>query len=275
MPTSFDWSQVSTAWETHRDQIHDVNEPVRVRLVEALGLRPGQRVLEVAAGNGELAVHLARLVQPGGRVIASDVAAGMVDLIRRAVEQHGGTGVDVRQLHACNTELPDDSMDAVVCQMGLMFIADPAEALREWRRVLVPAGVLAVAVWGAPQHNPWLAHVGMSAMMHGVFAGGPPTAPGGVFSLGDPEQLGRLVTDAGFAQVVVDEVPSPAHYGSTDEHFDTVTALAGPLAAAIRAANDESRATVRAAVAEADARFATPGELVLPGLALVVRARAA
>lgn len=275
MSVSFDWSQVAPAWDMHRRHIHKINEPVGEQLLQALDLRPGARVLEVAAGTGELAVRMAELVGADGQVVASDCAAGMVELIQRTLEQHGTVSVDVRQVDACDTGLPDASMDAVVCQMGLMFVADPTAALREWLRVLTPGGVLAVAVWGGPQHNPWLAHVGMSAMMLGVFAGGPPTAPGGVFSLGEPETLQRLVTDAGFVDVSLARVASPARYASTDEHFDTVTALSGPLAAAINAADDAARASVRAAVAQADARFSTPEGLVLPGLALVVRARAA
>lgn len=273
MGVTFDWTTVSTAWDARRSHVHEVNEPVVERLLQALDLRDGDRVLELASGTGELAVRMAELVGAQGHVFASDAAEGMVALVRRIVDQRRVTNIDVARYEADDTGLPDASVDAIVCQMGLMFVADPAAALREWRRVLAPGGRVALAVWAAPQHNPWLANVGMSAMMHGVFAGGPPTAPGGVFSLAEPDALRRLASDAGFSEVSVQEVSAPARYGSADEHFDTVTALAGPLAAAIGAADDEARSTVRAAVAEADARFTTDEGLVLPGLALVVRAQ--
>lgn len=273
MTTTFDWSLVAPAWDTHRDQIHHVSEPVVDALLAALDLQPGERVLEVAAGTGELSRRMAQIVGLDGQVIASDAAPGMVDLMRRTLQPHEGSTLQVRRLDACDTGAASDSVDAVVCQMGLMFVLDPAAALREWYRVMAPGARLAVAVWAGPEHNPWLANVGMSAMMHGVYAGGPPTAPGGVFSLGDPERLVALVTACGFGAVVLDEVAAPAAYGSSDEHFDSVTAVAGPLAVAVSAASDDERATVRAAVSVADAPFTTEDGVVLPGRALVVRAR--
>ena len=274
MTATFDWSAVAPAWDSRREHLHRVNAPVTTRLLDLLHLRAGDRVLEIGAGTGELALAMADQVAPDGRVVASDSAAGMVEVMRRTVQGHAGSPIVVRQLDACDTGLPAGSVDAVVCQMGLMIVTEPPRALAEWHRVLAADGRLALAVWAGPEHNPWLANVGMTAMLNGVFAGGPPTAPGGVFSLGDPEVLRQMVGAAGFTEVTVEQVAAPARYADSNEHFDSVTAVAGPLAVAISAADDGARATVRAAVAAADAGFTTDDGLVLPGLAHVVRGRA-
>ena len=115
----------------------------------------------------------------------------------------------------------------------------------------------------------------MSVMMHGLWAGGPPTSPGGVFSLADPAALERLVQDSGFADVAVREVATPARFSSAEEHFEVVSGLAGPLSAALAGADEDSLAAIRATTAQAVERFRTADGLVVPGLALLCTARAA
>jgi SAM-dependent methyltransferase len=159
--------------------------------------------------------------------------------------------------------------------MGLMLIDDPAAALRECRRVLVPGGRIGVAVWAGPEHNPWVTYVGMAAMMNGVVSGGPPTGPGGLFSLADAAVLDRFLLEAGFTGAIVHEVATESAFATVDEYFDTVSALAGPLSAAINGASDAKRAAVRKSAIDLAAAHRTSDGLVLPGRALVCTATAA
>ncbi len=73
--------------------------------------------------------------------------------------------------------------------------------------MLVPGGRIAVAVWAGPEHNPWMTHFGMAMMMNGLVGGGPPTGPGGIFSLADPAVLEAVVREGGFDDVAVRDVP--------------------------------------------------------------------
>jgi SAM-dependent methyltransferase len=158
--------------------------------------------------------------------------------------------------------------------MGLMFVPEPVRALQECRRVLVPGGRVAAAVWAGPQHNPWLACLGMAAMVHGLVAGGPPTGPGGLFSLADPAVLRQAALDAGLQDVQVDDVDVRFRFSSVDEHVEVVSSLAGPLAQALSAASAEQLAAVRATAAELAAPHRAPdGSMDMPGLALVLTAR--
>jgi ubiquinone/menaquinone biosynthesis C-methylase UbiE len=271
--TTFDWTTVAPSWDRHRAHVEQMKTTLTGELLAALHLQPGQRVLELGAGTGDLAVRLAQAVGPTGRVLATDVADGMVELLRHTTA--GLDNVDVARLDALDIDAPDGSFDAVVFRMGLMFIAEPGRALAQCRRVLKPGGRLVVAVWAGPDRNPWLASVGMSVMMHGLWTGGPPTAPGAVFSLADPAALERLVQDSGFAEVTVEEVATPARFSSTAEHFEVVGGLAGPLSGALARADEATLAAIATSAAQALERFRVGDGLVVPGLALLCAARAA
>lgn len=270
---TFDWTSVAPFWSRHRFHVEQMKGALSAQLLAALDLQPGQRVLELGAGTGDLARRLAEAVGPTGTVLASDVAEGMVELLRETVD--GLPNVEVGRLDALDIDAPDASVDAVVFRMGLMFVTEPERALAECRRVLTPTGRLALAVWAGPQENLWLASVGMSVMMHGLWHGGPPTSPGGVFSMSDPAVLERVVRNAGFTDVVVQEVPTPATFNSPEEHFEVVSGLAGPLSAALEGADDDSLAAIRATTAQAVDRFRSADSLVVPGLALLCTAHAA
>ena len=143
-----------------------------------------------------------RAVRPGGSVLASDVAPGMVELIRASAAGHPGDrgGADRCVRHRARRRGP---FDAIAFRMGLMLLPEPARALAECRRVLAPGGRIAIAVWAGPQFNPWLTTVGISAMMQGLMPAGPPTGPGNPFSLADPGEFEAVVTAAGFTDVDV------------------------------------------------------------------------
>ncbi|HVE63159.1 MAG TPA: methyltransferase domain-containing protein [Mycobacteriales bacterium] len=268
MNTTVDWNDVASAWGARRQQIVRDKAPTRAALLAAAALQPGQRVLELGCGTGDVARLLADQVGPAGSVLATDIAEDMVAIAR-------GTLADLPQAEACradliDTGLPEASVDVVVSCMSLMFAPEPEVGLQEARRVLRPGGRLAVAVWAAPQHNPWITSVGMSAMLHGLVEGGPPVGPGQVFSLGDPEVLQRLSEDAGFTDVVVQVVDNPFAVASADEHIDRVFALTPVLADALDRADEPTRAAVRRTATEAVERYRTDDGLVLPGRALVL-----
>ncbi|MGH9271981.1 MAG: class I SAM-dependent methyltransferase [Ilumatobacteraceae bacterium] len=262
-----DWDGVAAAWDAIVDEVEEHTAEPANALITRLAVQPGDRVLELAAGPGTLGATWVRLVGPTGSVVLSDVAPAMVEVARRRNAAFDNVTVDV--LDASAIDRPDASAEAVACRMGLMFTPDPAAALAEIHRVLVPGGRFAALTWAALEHNPWMACVGMAAMINGI-GSGPPIGPGGIFSLGDPTHLATLTTGAGFADVEVDALPVVFRSGSMDEHVARVASLAGPLARLLAAASDEQRAGVRRSAAELAAGFVTDDGVVLPGRAVLV-----
>lgn len=267
----FDWTDVADSWDARRADVEDISSELTDRLLHLVALRPGERVLELAGGTGDLAARLSELVRPGGSLVTSDVAAGMVDLIERRTS--ADPDVQVRRIDACAIDCASDGFDAVVMRMGLMLVPDPVVAAREIRRVLRPGGRFCGAVWGSPQQNLWMAAVGMAATMTGLMTGPPPFAPGGPFSLQDPAALGALLRNAGFDEAEVTTVDYVRRYPTTDALFDMVRLLAPPIAAAFASATPQQIAAARDTVGTLTADYRDGEALELPVQALVVLAR--
>jgi ubiquinone/menaquinone biosynthesis C-methylase UbiE len=147
--------QIAPTWERWRADIEDVSAPVREWLIGELAPQPGDTLLELAAGVGDTGFEAATLVGEQGRLICSDFSPAMLEAARRRGSELEISNVEYRVIDAERIELDTDSVDGVICRFGYMLMADPAAALAETRRVLRPEGRLTLAVWGAPERNPF------------------------------------------------------------------------------------------------------------------------
>jgi len=266
-----DWSSVAEAWGANVDEVDTHAADATAALLARVDIRPGHRVLELAAGPGSLGVTLSRLAGASGSVVLSDIAPGMVEVATRRNAEL--TNVTVEVLDASAIDRPDNSFDVVVSRMGLMFVPDPAVAFAEIHRVLAPGGRAGALTWAGIQHNPWMTCVGMAAMTNGLVAGAPPVGPGGIFSLGDADQLAALAENARFVDVTVEEFAITFSADTIDDHITRVSALAGPLAAAIQGASSEQFASFRQTAAKLAADYITAEGVEIPGRALLVSVR--
>jgi SAM-dependent methyltransferase len=259
------WGQMATGWEDRRDWLMDITGPVNDWLVDKVDAKPGQTVLEIAAGTGDLGFRVAERVGDEGRVISTDFAPEMVDVARTNSQAPGLTNVEHRVMDAENMDLDDDSVDGVVCRWGYMLMADPAAALNETRRVLRDGGPLAFAVWSSADRNPWAAVPAMTLVQLGHV---PPPEPGmpGIFAMGDPVRIRELVRGAGFGEPDLEEITVDWRYADSDDLWDTLTRITGMLALTINALSDDEREATRAAIMENVAPFRdSAGSYTIPG----------
>jgi demethylmenaquinone methyltransferase / 2-methoxy-6-polyprenyl-1,4-benzoquinol methylase len=128
----------------------------RARAADLARVGPGSRVLDVATGTGDLALELARRVSPGGEVVGSDFAEGMLDRARRKAA--AAAGADVRPrfewADAMALPYPDDSFDAATVGFGARNFDDLARGLAEMVRVVRPGGRVVVLEITTPTHAP-------------------------------------------------------------------------------------------------------------------------
>ena len=250
------WGDMASGWEDRRDWMVEVTGRVNSWLAEKVDAQPGQTILDVAAGTGDLGFAVAERVGAEGRVISTDFAPEMVDVARRNCERQGLANVEYREMDAERMDLEDDSVDGVVCRWGYMLMADPAAALKETRRVLRDGGPLAFAVWRTPDRNPWAAVPGMTLVQRRHM---PPPEPGapGIFAMGEPGRIGELVTGAGFDEPEPEEIAFEFRYADFDDLWDTLIRIAGPLARVINALPDDERVATREAIRENLASYRT------------------
>lgn len=119
--------------------------------IEMSGVRPGQNILDLASGTGDLATLLARKTGPSGNVIASDINASMLGVGRSRLLDRGIVG-NIRYVQA-NAEclpFPDNHFDCVTIAFGLRNVTDKDAALRSIYRVLRPGGRLLVLEFSRP-----------------------------------------------------------------------------------------------------------------------------
>jgi SAM-dependent methyltransferase len=242
-----------------------INAPVTAALVRALDPQPGDVVLDLAAGTGDLTEALAPHV---ARVISTDFSAAMVEAARR----RGIPKAEHRVLDMQALDLPDASVAAVGCRYGLMLVPDPELALREIRRVLRPGGRLAFATWAPAKRNPWATAYGPVLLERGLQEPPQPGEPG-QFALGTPVEIEPLVLGAGFGEVSVEEVAVEYRFPGWDEYRRVVTRLAASLRAVLERLDESVRAEVDAAARARLEPYRGRDGYVLPGVALVTSAR--
>ncbi|HYO60778.1 MAG TPA: methyltransferase domain-containing protein [Actinomycetota bacterium] len=265
------WDEMAPGWDRHRDFMWRTTRHVAEWLVAQIGPRPGDVILDLAGGPGEVGFLAAEAVGASGKVIATDFAPQMVDVARRRAAERGLANVEARVLDAQDVDLPDDAVDGIVCRWGFMLMLDPAAALAESRRVLKDGRRLAFSVWAGPDENPWVTTTGMTLMQMGHEPRNDPFGPGGMFSMSDAGTIRSLVSGAGFDVIEIEEMPVRWEYASFDEAWSFMTEVAGALATVVRQLPPDEVATFRAALEANEEPFRTEdGGLSFPGLTINV-----
>ena len=195
-----EWRDTARFWTKHSDTIRTMFAPLTEALIEDASIGAGQTVLDVAGGAGEPSLTIAERVGPTGTVTCTDAVAEMVAAAESEAERRGVTNITFRQCVADSLPFENNSFDAVVCRLGVMFFPDPLAALREMLRVAKPGGSLALAVWHKDELNPFT-HVVTDVMSRYVES--PPAdadAPG-AFRFAEPDKLASVLKSAGARDV--------------------------------------------------------------------------
>jgi SAM-dependent methyltransferase len=206
-------------------------EPAADALVEAAAPRAGERVLDVAAGTGNVAV---RAAARGARVTAADIAPRMVQLGRER------TGDAVEWIEADVDDLPvsDGTIDVALSAFGLIFAPRPEVALEQLCRVLKPSGRLAFTAWTSDSY------IAQRARIIREFVPPDPTYPD-TLSWGDPDILERRLA-TGFSDIRIERRSLPWHFDSPAQMTGFYTAHSAAYLAAKQAAGDRADEMVAA-----------------------------
>ena len=193
------------------DDWADIQEPQFMPVYEAVlrqsGLRKGQRVLDIGCGAG---LFCRSAANKGAVVAGIDVAGAMIDMAR---SRTGSADFHVADMQAL--PFADGSFDLVAGFNSFQFAADPADALREVRRVMKPRALLAIAAWGAVEDCQAAAFLRAQASMLRPKA----ASAAGPFTLSAPGALESILAYAGLRATTFGEVATPFVFDTADEAF--------------------------------------------------------
>jgi ubiquinone/menaquinone biosynthesis C-methylase UbiE len=239
------------------------------QMLDAAGLAPGMRVLDVAAGTGDQSVLAAQRIGASGSLLATDISASMLDVAAQAARDAGLSNVETHVADASALDLPPDTFDAGICRFGLMFVPDLDQALVRIHRALKPGARFAALVWSTREANPYIGLQIDLVNEMGRMPSPPPTIVRTV-ALSAPGTLDQAFERAGFREVSVSAVGTPRVFASLDE---AVTAMhnSSPAQGELRRAmSDAESAHYSAELAQRLEAFVQPdGTCVLPGQALL------
>lgn len=267
------WSRAAAGWGRLADAIQEFGLPVSVWMVGQLALQPGQSVLELACGPADTGFLAAEQVQPGGVVIETDAVDAMLGVAKGRARDLGATNVEFKRMELEWIDLPTATVDAVLCRWGLMFAVDPSAATHEIRRVLRPGGRMAIAVWDAPELNPWATIPNRALVELGHMEAPDPSAPG-MFTLSDHEGLRDLLESAGLTDVVVESLELVRQETGVDGYVKSTLDMSRPFAEVRERVSAPQWHEVEERIAELCKPYVREDRLALPASALVAAASA-
>jgi SAM-dependent methyltransferase len=262
------WDEMAPGWERNREYMSDTTKHVAQWLVDHVDAREGDTILDIAGGPGDNGFLVADKVGSSGKVIETDFAPQMVEVAQRRAAALGLSNVETRVLDAEAMDLADASVDGIVCRWGFMLMIHPRAAMAECRRVLKDGRTMALSVWGGPEKNPWVTVPGMTMTQMGYPPGRDPFGPGGMFSLSDHDTLRTMLTDSGFTDVSIEEMPVEWKFDSFDHGWAFMTEVAGAIAAAVKEMPPGEVDRFRAALEDNYQQYLTDSGLSTPGVTI-------
>lgn len=257
--TRTQWEAAAEAWDRWSPLLARWLGPATEVMLDAAGVVPGARVLDIAAGAGEQTLVAARRAGPAGHVLATDISPTILRYARAAAHQAGLTNVETRELDGERHDLlPAGSFDAAISRVGLIYFPDQQRALAGIRHALRPGGRFAAVVYSTPDKNPFFAlPVGIIRRRAQL----PPPLPGqpGPFSLGGEGVLQRTLEQAGFRDVQVQKVDSPVRLATAAECARFERESFGALLQMMSGMSDDERAATWDEIETTLARFETAG----------------
>lgn len=248
MTTRTEWQQrVGQSWAAMYRQTDRSFSVMTQQLLDRISAMPGQMVLDIGCGAGELSLAIAR-ARHGATVVGIDVSEDLVAIARERGVNHDNASFEVDDAASWSKE--GFAPDLLVSRHGVMFFDDPVAAFSHLRGLAQPGAGLMFSCFREPRLNPWMG--GLAALLPRD-ASAPPSDPHapGPFAFADDARVAGILEAAGWRDVAFVAVDYPYIAGAgADPAGDALRFFSriGPAAAVLAGLEAERKEEVRAAV---------------------------
>jgi ubiquinone/menaquinone biosynthesis C-methylase UbiE len=269
-----EWDAVAAGWRRWWVTVERGAQAMSDHMVLLAQVQTGDKVLDIATGYGEPALTAAQRVGPSGRVIGIDLAPQLLAIARDRATSHGFKQVDFYEMDAEELSLPNDTFDAALCRLGLMYFPNVVATLESIKRHLKIGGRFVAAVWCTPEEAPveGLPEDLATKKAHvPLFEDGIP----GPFSLTDSKTVEQRFTLAGFSEVQSEKLDVAYEFGSLDDYILYLQDTSAPLKAIVARMSAERQSTIWDDIKAQAARdyLTSSGKLIMPGEVICVVGR--
>lgn len=246
MTNALEWEEtVGRSWAKMHLRTDRSFAPLTRRMLGLLEAIPGNAILDIGSGAGELSLALAR-ARPGAAVVGVDVSP---DLIAAAQARGAGRG-NARFVLADAARWREEGFapDLLVSRHGVMFFDDPVVAFAYLHAISAPGARMLFSCFRTAAENPWASGVAKLLPQGDPAAAAAPQEAGqgpGPFAFADPEHVRSILSQAGWRDVAVEPFDFPWIAGvGSDPVADAAAYLSriGPAAAAMRQLEGDERA---------------------------------
>lgn len=264
------WETSSQYWNKHQALIEKMYATLSRALIEDARIGPGQAVLDVGGGSGEPSLRIAPIVGESGSVTFTDPAAGMVKVARAEAERRGLGNIRFHQCPGESLPFSDDSFDAAVSRLSVMFFPDVLAGLSEMLRVVKPGGFVSFVVWAGKEVNPFF-NVVTEVLDRFVPADAEDEDAPGAFRFARPGKLTKALQEVGAVEVTARELAFMIEAPISVEHFwELRTEMSDTFRSKLQRLVPDQVAAIRYTVQKAVAAYFKTGGMSFPAKVLVV-----
>lgn len=237
----------------------------------------GDRVVDLGCGFGDTTQRLAELVGPDGDVLGIDVSEPFIEVARKeADEADASVRFAVGDVQVTEFE---ESFDYAFSRMGIMFFANPVQALRNVCKALTPGGRLCAVVWRRKLDNEWVrrAELVVDQYLEHPEETDQPTCGPGPFSMANADTVSEQLKIAGFEEISLQRCDLPLKIGNDLDHAVEFNMALGPAGEVLRLWEDridEIRPKIAAELHEALADLEGPDGVFAPASTWIISAKA-
>jgi ubiquinone/menaquinone biosynthesis C-methylase UbiE len=251
----YGWDRASVYYEASwQNQLR----PAQEKLLELAHIQPGEKVIDIACGTGLVTFPSAEKVGENGVVLGTDISDKMVEQSIFIAKEKRLKHIKFERMDAEELNVEDETFDAALCALGLMYFPYPVKAMQEMLRVLKPGGRAVAAVWGKRNNCGWadifeIVDQRVTSEVCPMF-----------FHLGNADMLKQCFETSGFRNVTFERIKSTLEYAS-DEEACMAAFAGGPVALAYNKFAPQVKEEAHAEYVKSIEPFKEGGGYKIPG----------